>query len=74
MSNCDLDVTLEVNVIVSRVPNATELAQIGSAIATYIGVDPTRVIIEVQVDGPNVVLVITIISTYPICAFNWWLD
>lgn len=60
--NCSLDVTLEVNVIVSRVPNATELAQIAAAIASYLGVDPSRVHIDVQYDGSNVVLVITIIG------------
>jgi putative NIF3 family GTP cyclohydrolase 1 type 2 len=57
-----IDVSVDIDVTISKLPNATELEQIAAQIATELGVDPARVVVTVSESDGGVIITITIIG------------
>ena len=55
-----IDVQIDVDIVVSYVPNATELEKIAEEIALELGIDPARVSVAITINNGSATLTITI--------------
>lgn len=54
---------MDVDIRVSKLPNATELEKIAAEIAKQLGVDPSRIIVTISEYEGGITITITIIGT-----------
>jgi EAL domain-containing protein (putative c-di-GMP-specific phosphodiesterase class I) len=66
-----IDVSVDVDVSISKLPNATELEQFAAQIAAELGVDPARVVVTVSQSDGGFTITITIIGAISMLSYYY---